>query len=236
MEQKKYRVSVLMPCLNEEKTVALCVEKAKGFLNRNKIDGEVLVIDNASSDTSAERAKLAGARVVRAEEQGYGVALRKGIFEASGEYILMLDCDASYDVYEGTEFLNKLEEGYDLVIGNRFKEEMEAGAMPWLHRYIGNPALSWLGRHWSGTDVRDFHCGMRAFRKDAVEKLGLKTTKMEFASEMIMKAANEGLQLTEVPCKLYRDGRDGKSHLRTVRDGFRHLICMWSIRKRRERA
>ena len=230
MEQKKYRVSILMPCLNEEKTVGNCVEKAGEFLCRNAMTGEVLVVDNAGTDAAAKLAKEAGARVVSAPVRGYGAALSVGIQAAQYEYILMLDADASYDILEGKSFLDRLDEGYDFVIGNRFRGGIERGAMPWLHRYIGNPVLSWLGKHWSGTDIGDFHCGMRAFRKEAVEKLELKTTQMEFASEMIMKAAKEGLKLTEVPCNLYRDKRGGRSHLRTWRDGFRHLICMWKNR------
>ena len=231
MEQKKYRVSILMPCLNEEKTVGNCVEKAREFLCRNAMTGEVLVVDNAGTDAAAKLAKEAGARVVSAPVRGYGAALSVGIQAAQYEYILMLDADASYDILEGKSFLDRLDEDYDFVIGNRFRGGIERGAMPWLHRYIGNPVLSWLGKHWSGTDIGDFHCGMRAFRKEAVEKLELKTTQMEFASEMIMKAAKEGLKLTEVPCNLYRDKRCGRSHLRTWRDGFRHLICMWKNRR-----
>lgn len=231
MEQKEYRVSVLMPCLNEEKTVGNCVEKAGEFLSRNAMTGEVLVVDNAGTDASARLAKEAGARVVSAPVRGYGSALSVGIQAAQYEYILMLDADASYDVFEGKSFLDRLDEGFDFVIGNRFRGGIERGAMPWLHRHIGNPFLSALGRRWSQAEIGDFHCGMRAFRKEKAEMLSLQATQMEFASEMIMKAAKEGLKLTEVPCNLYRDKRGGRSHLRTWRDGFRHLICMWKNRR-----
>lgn len=231
MEQKKYRVSVLMPCLNEEKTVGMCVENARRFLDENAIDGEVLVIDNAGTDASARIAEGAGAKVVYAPVRGYGAALSVGMKAARYECILMLDADASYAISEGMVFLDRLEDGCDLVVGNRFRGGIEKGAMPWLHRYIGNPVLSALGRQWSLTSIGDFHCGMRAFRKEKIEGLCLQATQMEFASEMIMKAAKEGLKLAEVPCKLYRDGRGGRSHLRTLRDGCRHLVCMWENRR-----
>jgi len=193
--------------------------------------GEVLVVDNASTDCSGKLAKSAGARVITASVQGYGSALQTGIQAAGYEYILMLDADDSYDVFDGMAMLEKLWEGYDLVIGNRFAGEMENGAMPWLHRYLGNPLLSALGRKWSGASVKDFHCGIRAFRREAIEQLALETTRMEFASEMIMKAAAKKLKIAETPCGLHKDGRNGKSHLRMVRDGTRHIICMWKNRK-----
>lgn len=225
-------VSILMPCLNEAKTIESCVYQAVEFLQRYNINGEVLVVDNASTDFSGELAQNAGARVVTAGIQGYGSALQEGIRAAGYKYILMLDADDSYDVFDGKVMLDKLEEGYDLVIGNRFAGELEKGAMPWLHRYLGNPLLSALGRRWSGATVKDFHCGIRAFKKEAIEQLGLETTRMEFASEMIMKAAARKLKITETPCRLRKDGRNGKSHLRTVRDGIRHVVCMWENRNK----
>jgi len=234
MEQKSGRVSILMPCLNEEKTIGPCVERAVAFLEKNQLDGEVLVVDNKSSDASVQLATAAGARVVVEEEQGYGAALRCGIFKAEGERILMLDADGSYNIIEGTLFLERLEEGYDVVIGNRFGGTIQKGAMPFLHRYIGNPLLSLLGQKLSHTDIKDFHCGMRAFSKEKMMDLKLNSTQMEFASEMIMKAAKAGLRMTQVPCNLYCDGREGKSHLRPFRDGVRHLVCMWR-EKRRQR-
>ncbi|MBE5950960.1 MAG: glycosyltransferase family 2 protein [Lachnospiraceae bacterium] len=234
MKQEKTRVSVLMPCFNEEKAIGACVSNAIRFLNENKIEGEVLVVDNNSTDASAKLAKEAGARVVCERKQGYGAALRAGIRSAEGEYILMLDADGSYDVAEGMPFLEKLGEGYDFVIGNRFAGEIETGAMPWLHRRIGNPLLSALGRKLSHTKIGDFHCGMRAFRKESIGNLQLMTEQMEFASEMIMKAAANACKMTEVPCNLYRDKREGRSHLRPVRDGLRHLCCMWKNRKGRK--
>ena len=227
MRLENYGVSILMPCLNEEKTIRECIYRAQDFLREQQLQGEVLIADNASTDASFELAGNAGARVISVLEQGYGAALSAGIAAAEYEYILMLDADASYDVFEGKEMLNKLDEGYDLVIGNRFKGGIEKGAMPWLHRYIGNPLLSALGRRLSHTNINDFHCGMRAFYKTRIVELDLKTTQMEYASEMIMKAARNNLKITEVPCKLHRDGRSGKSHLRTIRDGVRHVICLW---------
>ena len=231
MEQLKKGVSVLMPCLNEEKTVGNCVERAREVLQEYAWEGEILVIDNGSEDASAEKAEVAGARVIQVSQKGYGVALAGGISCAKYEYVLMLDADGSYDVREGMAFLEKLEAGFDLVIGNRFLGEIHAGAMPWLHQHIGNPVLSAIGRKWSGAHIGDFHCGMRAFRKEKMEELKLEAEQMEFASEMIMKAAGAGLKMAEVPCCLYPDGREGKSHLRTVRDGIRHLICLWKNRR-----
>ena len=235
MKQEKQRVSVLMPCFNEEKAIGECVSDAVRFLRENEIEGEVLVVDNNSTDASARVAKEAGARIIIEKNQGYGAALCAGIAAASGEYILMLDADGSYDVTEGLGFLEKLEEGYDFVIGNRFAGKIENRAMPWLHRYVGNPMLSAIGRSLSGTNIRDFHCGMRAFRKESIENLQLKTGQMEFASEMIMKAAANDCKMTEIPCNLYRDKRKGKSHLRPVQDGMRHLLCMWKNRRGRDR-
>lgn len=231
MEQQEYRVSVLMPCLNEENTIEDCVRKARDFLDIYSPGGEVLVVDNGSTDTSAGLAKKAGARVISEPKRGYGAAILAGISVAKSDYILMLDADGSYDAAEGKEFLEKLLEGYQLVIGNRFLGGIEPGAMPWLHRYIGNPLLSGLGRKWYRTEIGDFHCGMRAFCRRSVLELGLQTTQMEFASEMILKAVRKGLRIAEVPCRLYPDGRNGKSHLRTFRDGMRHLWCLWHNRK-----
>lgn len=235
MKQEKQRVSVLMPCFNEEKAIGECVSNAVRFLTENEIEGEVLVVDNNSTDASERVAKEAGARIIVEKNQGYGAALCAGIAAASGEYILMLDADGSYDVTEGLGFLEKLESGYEIVIGNRFAGEIEGRAMPWLHRYIGNPLLSAIGRRLSGANIRDFHCGMRAFRKESIQKLRLSTKQMEFASEMIMRAATDGCRMTEIPCNLYRDKRKGKSHLRPVRDGMRHLVCMWKNRKGRNK-
>lgn len=232
MKKEKYGVSILMPCLNEEKTIQTCICRAQAFLQEQNLPGEILVVDNGSTDNSEKIAKNAGARVIRTIKRGYGSALATGIAKAEYEHILMMDCDMSYDVYDGKEMLYKLEEGYELVIGNRFAGGIEKGAMPWLHQYIGNPVLSALGRGLSHTDIKDFHCGLRAFCKNSILKLDLRTTQMEYASEMIMKAAQAELPIAQIPCRLYCDGRNGKSHLRTMRDGVRHLICLLKNRKK----
>ncbi len=239
MEHKQFGVSVLMPCLNEEKTVGECVEAAKQFLAAYHLEGEVLVADNNSSDSSAEVARQHGARVVNVSGRGYGNALLGGIQAAAYPYIIFADCDCSYNFLEIKPFYDKLTEGADLVIGNRFSGGIEDGAMPWLHRYIGIPFLSRLGRIKYRVPVHDFHCGLRGIKKEAVLSLGLSATQMEFASEMIVRAAQAGLNMQEIPCRLYKDKRDGKSHLRTVRDGMRHLLFLihpaWLKKKRKER-
>lgn len=217
------KITVLMPCLNEEKTVVTCIRKAKSFLESNHYEGEILISDNGSTDKSAIIAEEAGARVVHIDDKGYGSALIGGILEAQGGYIIMGDADDSYDFSNLNPFIEKLDEGYDLVMGNRFKGEIKSGAMPFLHRYIGNPILSGIGRIFYKTDVGDFHCGLRAFRKDSILKLNLCTTGMEFASEMVVKAVLFKLKITEVPIVLYPDGRDRAPHLRSFHDGWRHL-------------
>ncbi len=217
------KITILMPCLNEERTLATCINKAKVFLERIHCTGEILISDNGSTDDSVRIALSDGARVVHIAEKGYGSALWGGILAAKGEYIIMGDADDSYDLSELGPFIQKLDEGYDLVMGNRFKGEIRPGAMPLLHRYIGNPVLSGLGRLFYKTDVGDFHCGLRAFRKDSIQKLDLCTTGMEFASEMVVKAVLFGLKITEVPIVLYPDGRDRPPHLRSFHDGWRHL-------------
>ena len=226
MEHKQVGVSVLMPCLNEEKTVGLCVESAKRFLEEYRLEGEILVADNKSTDESSEIAKEHGARVITVTKRGYGNALLAGIQAAEYPYVIFADCDCSYNFLEIKPFYDTLIGGADMVIGNRFQGGIEKGAMPWLHRYVGIPFLSCLGRMLYGAPVRDFHCGLRGLRKDAVLSLGLCTAQMEFASEMIVKAAKAGLKLQEIPCRLYKDKRCGKSHLRTLRDGMRHLLFL----------
>jgi len=216
-------LSVVMPCLNEAATVGLCVKKAIDALERHGIRGEVIVADNGSADGSQQIARDMGARVVPVERRGYGSALQSGIAAARGQFILMGDADDTYDFSQLNEFVAKLREGYDLVMGNRFKGKILPGAMPPLHRYLGNPVLTGLGRLFFKSPVGDFHCGLRAFRKDAIEGLGLRTLGMEFASEMIVKAAAFGLRVTEIPTTLAPDRRDRPPHLRTWRDGWRHL-------------
>jgi len=222
MEHNLFGVSVLMPCLNEEKTVGACVEAAKQFLAEHNLPGEILVADNGSTDASADVAKKSGARVITVPEQGYGRALRAGIQAAAYPFVIFADCDGSYNFLELKPFYNALVQGADVVIGNRFRGRIERGAMPWMHRYFGTPVLSWLGRKIGGAPIGDFHCGMRGVRKDAMLSLQLCTTQMEFASEMIVKAAKAGLNLKEIPCNLYKDKRGRASHLRPIRDGFRH--------------
>ena len=216
-------LTILMPCLNEAATVAGCVAKARAFLARSGIDGEVLIADNGSEDGSPAAARGAGARVVEVAERGYGAALLGGIAAARGHYVIMGDADDSYDFARLEPFLTKLREGYRLVIGNRFAGGIGAGAMPWLHRYVGNPALSSLGRLLFRVPVRDFHCGLRGFDRAAVQSLDLRTKGMEFASELVVKAALAGWPIAEVPTTLQPDGRARPPHLRSWRDGWRHL-------------
>jgi glycosyltransferase involved in cell wall biosynthesis len=216
-------LTILMPCLNEAATVGTCIAKARGFLARTGIRGEVLVADNGSEDGSLELAEKAGARVVRVAERGYGAALAAGIGAASGRYVIMGDADDSYDFSRLDDFVEKLREGYPLVMGNRFKGGIRKGAMPRLHRYLGNPALSFIGRLFFRAGVRDFHCGLRGFDREAALSLDLRTPGMEFASELVVKAALAGWRIAEVPTALHPDGRGRPPHLRSWRDGWRHL-------------
>ena len=216
-------LSIVMPCLNEAATVGICVQKAIAALERHGIRGEVIIADNGSTDGSQQIALDCGARLVPVERRGYGSALQSGIAAARGQFVLMGDADDTYDFSQLDEFVAKLREGFDLVMGNRFRGKILPGAMPALHRYLGNPVLTGIGRLFFKSPVGDFHCGLRAFRKDAIEGLGLRTMGMEFASEMIVKAAAFGLRVTEIPTTLSPDRRDRPPHLRTWRDGWRHL-------------
>jgi len=222
-QQRELELSIVMPCLDEAETLATCIEKASSSLRDNCITGEVIVADNGSTDGSVEIAEGLGARVVHVETKGYGSALLGGIRAARGTYIIMGDADDSYDFTQLMPFVEKLREGYDLVMGNRFKGGIEAGAMPFLHRYLGNPVLTAVGRVLFPNPCGDFHCGLRGFRKDAALRMDLKTTGMEFASEMVVKATLLGMRVTEVPTTLSPDGRSRRPHLRTWRDGWRHL-------------
>lgn len=216
-------LTILMPCLNEAETLAICIDKAKSYLSRSGINGEVLISDNGSTDGSQEIAIAHGARVVHADQRGYGAALGTGIAEARGRFVIMGDADDSYDFANLDRFVTELRNGADLVMGNRFAGGVEPGAMPWHHRYIGNPVLSFLGRLFFRTPIRDFHCGLRGFSRKAIQDLNLRTTGMEFASEMVVKATLGQLDVREVPTTLKPDGRSRRPHLRSFRDGWRHL-------------
>jgi hypothetical protein len=216
-------LTVLMPCLDEAETVAVCVRKARGFLQRTGIQGEVLVADNGSTDGSIELAREAGARVVGITKKGYGSALLGGIEAARGRFVVMADADDSYDFSQLDAFVESLRAGNQMVIGHRFRGGIRRGAMPFLHRYVGNPVLSFAGRLFFSAPIGDFHCGLRGVEREAVLKLGLRAQGMEFASEMIVKATLSKWRIAEVPTVLSPDGRSRKPHLRTWRDGWRHL-------------
>jgi glycosyltransferase involved in cell wall biosynthesis len=216
-------LSVVMPCLDEAETLETCIRKAQAALRKHGIAGEIVVADNGSTDGSREIAARLGARVVPVETRGYGAALMGGIQAARGRFVIMADADDSYDFTQLMPFLAKLREGFDLVMGNRFLGGILPGAMPPLHRYLGNPVLTGIGRLFFNSPCGDFHCGMRGFRKDAVLALDLQTTGMEFASEMVVKATRLGMRVTEVPTTLSPDGRSRPPHLRSWRDGWRHL-------------
>jgi glycosyltransferase involved in cell wall biosynthesis len=222
-EVSEVELSIVMPCLNEAETLATCIMKAHQSLRKHGIAGEIIVADNGSMDGSPAIAASMGARVVHVEAKGYGNALMGGIAAARGKYVIMGDADDSYDFTSLGPFIEKLREGYDLVMGNRFKGGIAPGAMPVLHKYLGNPVLTGLGRLWFGSPCSDFHCGLRGFNKAAILHLGLRTTGMEFASEMVVKATLYGLRIAEVPTTLSPDGRSRPPHLRSWRDGWRHL-------------
>jgi hypothetical protein len=225
-------LTILMPCLNEAETIETCIGKAKAFLERARVTGEILIADNGSSDGSQELATSLGARVITVRQRGYGAALQAGIQAAIGNFIIMADADDSYDFSNLDDFLSSLRGGAELVMGNRFAGGIKPGAMPFLHKFLGNPVLSFLGRTFFGIPVRDFHCGLRGFRTEAIRALGLRTSGMEFASEMVVRSAIAGLRIQEVPTTLSPDGRSRPPHLKTWRDGWRHLkfLLMYSPR------
>jgi len=212
-----------MPCLNEAKTLGACIDQANRFLAKSELTGEILVADNGSRDGSQTIARDHGARVLEVAKRGYGAALIAGTRAAQGRFVVMGDSDESYDFSDLTPFLTSLRNGSQLVIGNRFQGGIAQGAMPLLHRYLGNPVLSFLGRLFFKASIGDFHCGLRGFDRKAILGLGLRCEGMEFASEMIVKASLQGLKITEVPTTLSKDGRGRPPHLRTWRDGWRHL-------------
>lgn len=219
-------LTILMPCLNEAKTLKTCISKANSFLINNNIDGEVLIADNGSTDESQEIAINTGARVVNVPEKGYGAALIGGCEAAYGKYVIMGDSDDSYDFSNLMPFVEKLREGYDLVMGNRFKGGIEKGAMPPLHKYLGNPVLSTIGRILYKSPIKDFHCGLRGYNRESILSLNLHTTGMEYASEMVVQATLHKLKICEVPTTLKKDGRDRPPHLKSWSDGWRHLTFL----------
>jgi len=219
-------ISVIIPCLNEEKTLKTCIQKAQKAFRQLKMRGEVVVVDNGSTDSSAEIAKKAGARVVVHPIRGYGSALKRGIAEAKGKYLIMGDGDNTYDFLDIPKFVRFLEQGADLVMGSRVRGKIEPGAMPWLHRWVGTPFLTTVMNIFFGSKISDTNCGMRAFTKRAVEKLNLKCNGMEFASEMVIKAAQKKLKIVETPIDYYATAPDRVPNLHTFRDGWRHLRFM----------
>ena len=212
----KPEFSVVMPCLNEAETLAVCIKKAQDYFKREGINGEVVIADNGSTDGSQNIANKLNARVVDIPEKGYGSALNGGILAADGTYVIMGDADDSYDFSNLNAYVLKLREGHDLVMGNRFKGGIKKGAMPALHKYLGNPVLSFIGRLFFKSKIGDFHCGLRGFSKEAYGKMDMKTTGMEFASEMIVKASLKNLKIAEVPTILSPDGRTPPPHLNTI--------------------
>jgi glycosyltransferase involved in cell wall biosynthesis len=216
-------LSIVMPCLNEAETVGTCVRKAVDYLARSGVKGEVIVADNGSTDGSRQIAADKGARVVPVQERGYGAALMGGINAARGKFVIMGDCDDSYDFTDLNPFVSKLREGNQLVMGNRFRGGIKPGAMPFLHQYFGNPVLSFLGRMFFRAPIGDIYCGLRGFARDAIQQLNLRTTGMEYANEMVVKSTLHHLRITEVPTTLSPDGRSRPPHLRTWRDGWRTL-------------
>ena len=232
MEPEDLELTILMPCLNEAETVATCVSKAMRWLEESGVEGEVLVSDNGSNDGSQQLAAASGARVIAAPMRGYGAALAAGIAAARGRFVIMGDADDSYDFGRLDAFVERLRAGDELVMGNRFRGGIQRGAMPPHHYYLGNPVLSFVGRLFFQSPVRDFHCGMRGFNRQSILSLKLQTTGMEFASEMVVKATLQKLRITEVPTTLKKDGRSRPPHLRSWRDGWRHLrfLLMYSPR------
>jgi glycosyltransferase involved in cell wall biosynthesis len=216
-------LSIVMPCLNEAETLATCIDKAQGYLARSGVVGEVVIADNGSTDGSQDIARAHGARVVEVPAKGYGSALMGGIDAARGEYVIMGDADDSYDFSRLDPFVERLRAGDELVMGNRFKGGIAEGAMPPLHKYLGNPVLSWIGQVLFRSPIGDFHCGLRGFNRKSIQNLHLQTTGMEFASEVVVKSTLGGLRVSEVPTTLDKDGRSRPPHLRSWRDGWRHL-------------
>lgn len=228
-EMPDLEITFLMPCLNEEETLEICIQRCLASLDGLNLKGEVLISDNGSTDSSYAIAKNhsdSRVRVIKTSSAGYGNALRAGIESALGKYVVMADADDSYELERVSHFIDKLEKGADLVMGNRFKGGIEPGAMPFLHKYLGNPVLSFIGRIFFKVPIGDFHCGLRAFRRQSILNLNLVTPGMEFASEMVVKASKASLEIAEVPTRLRKDGRSRAPHLNTWNDGWRHLVFL----------
>lgn len=223
-------VTILMPCLNEEKTIEICIDKSLNFLKNNNINGEILIVDNGSEDKSIEKIKSTKARLIKEEFKGYGSALITGIKNAKGKYVIIGDSDDSYDFNNLMPFIIKLRENNDLVIGNRFKGGIEKGAMPFLHK-LGVPFLTFLGNIIYKTNLGDYHCGLRGFNKEKILNLNLECLGMDFASELIIKSKKANYKIVEIPITLKKDGRGRKSHLRTFKDGMLHVKCLLRYRK-----
>ncbi len=225
---KEIELTILMPCLNESRSLAWCIKEGETYVRTNGISAEIVVADNGSTDESPKIARECGARVVRVSKKGYGNALIAGIRESQGKYIIMGDCDGSYDFSQCGFILEKLREGYGLVVGNRYQGGIEKGAMPFLHRYLGVPLLSLMGRWRYQVEIGDFHCGIRGFDREKALRLKLQCGGMEFATEIIGKFAKSGEKICQVPVRLRRDLRNGPSHLRAIPDGWRHVRLMLS--------
>ena len=226
---KKVDLTVLLPCLNEEDSLKDCINKINDYFNRSKVNGEILISDNGSTDSSIKIAHKCGARVIHVKEKGYGSALRKGIRSSYGKYVIMADADNSYDLLNLEKFYDNLITGNDIVVGNRFKGGIESGAMPFKNEYIGNPILSGTARILFPTKIHDFHCGLRGFNKDAILKLNLECSGMEFASEMLVKAILNKYKIMEVPTTLSKSNKGHIPHLKPYRDGLRHLNIIFKV-------
>lgn len=227
---QQINLSIIIPCLNEEKTLPICISKARDFLRREKINGEIIVGDNGSTDNSIEISTKLADKIIHIEAKGYGNVLRALIKSANGKYIIMGDADDSYDFSELNGIYTALFNGHQLVVGNRFKGGIEKNAMPFMNKYVGNPTITYLGKKLFKIPINDFNCGLRGFEKKAFSKLNFHSSGMEFASEMIIVACINGLKMTEVPVKLFPDGRERQSHLRPLRDGIRHIRLILRMR------
>lgn len=220
---KETELTILIPALNEEKTIGICIEKAQKFIKENNLNAEILIANNMSTDLTKVISEKLGARTIDVKEKGYGSALIEGTKQANGKYIIMGDADDSYNFLELSDFITKLKDGNDLVMGNRLKGKMEKGAMPFLHRYVGTPILTFLVRKKYKINIGDVNCGLRGYNKEKILALNCTCKGMEYASEMIIKAGINNLKITEVPINFYKDKRDKKPHLNPIRDGIRHL-------------